>query len=91
MTHVGREYMVRVCVHECVRVCVCVCSVYHDATRCCLLSHASAIWCVDKKQASDCPCVFARALSCSHNTDAVDVHGDPFYVHDVNFTTGGRG
>merc|ERR1711934_932109 len=26
--------------------------------------------------------------SCSHNTDAVDVHGDPFYVHDVNFTTG---
>jgi len=26
--------------------------------------------------------------TCSHNTDAVDVHGDPFYVHNVNFTTG---
>jgi len=26
--------------------------------------------------------------SCSHNTDAVDVHGQPFWVHDVNFTTG---
>jgi len=26
--------------------------------------------------------------SCSHNTDAVDVHGEPFWVHDVNFTTG---
>ena len=25
---------------------------------------------------------------CSHNTDAVDVHGEPFYIHDVNFTTG---
>lgn len=25
---------------------------------------------------------------CSHNTDAVDVHGTPFYVHNVNFTTG---
>ena len=24
----------------------------------------------------------------SHNTDAVDIHGSPFYVHDVNFTTG---
>jgi polygalacturonase len=26
--------------------------------------------------------------TCSHNTDAVDVHGEPFYIHDVNFTTG---
>ena len=26
--------------------------------------------------------------SCSHNTDAVDIHGQPFYIHDVNFTTG---
>ena len=26
--------------------------------------------------------------TCSHNTDALDVHGSPFYVHDVNFTTG---
>jgi len=26
--------------------------------------------------------------TCSHNTDAVDIHGQPFYVHDVNFTTG---
>ena len=26
--------------------------------------------------------------TCSHNTDAVDVHGSPFYVHGVNFTTG---
>ena len=25
---------------------------------------------------------------CSHNTDAVDVHGTPFYIHNVNFTTG---
>lgn len=25
---------------------------------------------------------------CSHNTDAVDVHGSPFYIHGVNFTTG---
>ena len=25
---------------------------------------------------------------CSHNTDAVDIHGSPFYIHDVNFTTG---
>jgi len=24
----------------------------------------------------------------SHNTDAVDVHGSPFYIHGVNFTTG---
>ena len=24
----------------------------------------------------------------SHNTDAVDVHGDPFYVHDCYFNTG---
>jgi polygalacturonase len=24
----------------------------------------------------------------AHNTDAVDVHGSPFYVHHVNFTTG---
>jgi len=24
----------------------------------------------------------------SHNTDAVDVHGTPFYVHDCNFDTG---
>ena len=23
-----------------------------------------------------------------HNTDAVDIHGSPFYVHGVNFTTG---
>ena len=26
--------------------------------------------------------------TCSHNTDAVDIHGSPFFVHDVNFTTG---
>ena len=26
--------------------------------------------------------------TCSHNTDAVDVHGTPFFIHDVNFTTG---
>lgn len=26
--------------------------------------------------------------TCSHNTDAVDVHGEPFYIHNVNFTTG---
>ena len=26
--------------------------------------------------------------TCSHNTDAVDVHGDPFWIHSVNFTTG---
>jgi hypothetical protein len=26
--------------------------------------------------------------TCSHNTDAVDIHGQPFYVHNVNFTTG---
>ena len=26
--------------------------------------------------------------TCSHNTDAVDVHGDPFWIHGVNFTTG---
>ena len=26
--------------------------------------------------------------TCSHNTDAVDVHGSPFFIHDVNFTTG---
>ena len=26
--------------------------------------------------------------TCSHNTDAVDIHGTPFYVHNVNFTTG---
>eukprot|EP00041_Stephanoeca_diplocostata_P017903 m.369530 g.369530 ORF g.369530 m.369530 type:complete len:413 (+) comp20851_c0_seq8:167-1405(+) len=26
--------------------------------------------------------------TCSHNTDAVDVHGQPFFVHNVNFTTG---
>jgi len=26
--------------------------------------------------------------ACSHNTDAVDVHGSPFYIHSVNFTTG---
>lgn len=26
--------------------------------------------------------------TCSHNTDAVDIHGSPFYVHNVNFTTG---
>jgi len=24
----------------------------------------------------------------SHNTDAVDVHGQPFYIHNCNFTTG---
>ena len=24
----------------------------------------------------------------SHNTDAVDVHGSPFFIHHVNFTTG---
>lgn len=24
----------------------------------------------------------------SHNTDAVDVHGSPFWIHHVNFTTG---
>ena len=29
-----------------------------------------------------------RRGTCSHNTDAVAVHGAPFYVHDVNFTTG---
>ena len=27
-------------------------------------------------------------LTCSHNTDAVDVHGTPLYIHNVNFTTG---
>jgi hypothetical protein len=26
--------------------------------------------------------------ACSHNTDAVDIHGSPFFVHGVNFTTG---
>lgn len=26
--------------------------------------------------------------ACAHNTDAVDVHGEPFYIHNVNFTTG---
>lgn len=26
--------------------------------------------------------------TCSHNTDAVDVHGSPFYIHHVNFNTG---
>ena len=30
----------------------------------------------------------AEDLTCSHNTDAVDVHGTPFYIHNVNFTTG---
>jgi polygalacturonase len=29
-----------------------------------------------------------KDLTCSHNTDAVDVHGTPFYIHNVNFTTG---
>ena len=29
-----------------------------------------------------------KSDTCSHNTDAVDVHGDPFYVHGVNFSTG---
>ena len=29
-----------------------------------------------------------KTNTCSHNTDAVDVHGQPFYIHDVNFTTG---
>ena len=29
-----------------------------------------------------------RKGTCSHNTDAVDVHGDPFWIHSVNFTTG---
>ena len=29
-----------------------------------------------------------RDNKCSHNTDAVDVHGSPFYIHNVNFTTG---
>ena len=26
----------------------------------------------------------AKTNTCSHNTDAVDVHGSPFWVHDVN-------
>lgn len=26
--------------------------------------------------------------TCAPNTDALDIHGTPFYVHDVNFTTG---
>jgi polygalacturonase len=30
----------------------------------------------------------AADLTCSHNTDAVDVHGDPFWIHSCNFTTG---
>lgn len=29
-----------------------------------------------------------RHNTCSHNTDAVDIHGSPFFVHNVNFTTG---
>ena len=33
---------------------------------------------------SDCE----KHNSCSHNTDAVDIHGSPFFVHSVNFTTG---
>eukprot|EP00047_Mylnosiga_fluctuans_P005993 m.244113 g.244113 ORF g.244113 m.244113 type:complete len:406 (+) comp14390_c0_seq1:8-1225(+) len=30
----------------------------------------------------------SQAPNPSHNTDAVDVHGSPFYIHDCNFTTG---
>lgn len=32
------------------------------------------------------PC--EKTGTCSHNTDAVDVHGAPFWIHSVNFTTG---
>lgn len=32
--------------------------------------------------------VCEKTNTCSHNTDAVDVHGSPFYIHNVNFTTG---
>ena len=32
--------------------------------------------------------VCEQTTTCSHNTDAVDVHGTPFYIHNVNFTTG---
>ena len=31
------------------------------------------------------PCVSSH--TCAQNTDAVDVHGTPFYIHTVNFTT----
>jgi len=30
----------------------------------------------------------SRAKDPSHNTDAVDIHGTPFYVHDSYFSTG---
>eukprot|EP00040_Diaphanoeca_grandis_P019896 m.105415 g.105415 ORF g.105415 m.105415 type:complete len:430 (-) comp27645_c0_seq2:249-1538(-) len=47
----------------------------------CELSHIKVL---NPSSTGDC----ANDNSCSHNTDAVDIHGDPFWVHDVNFTTG---
>eukprot|EP01051_Picozoa_sp_SAG22_P004325 SAG22_NODE_229_length_14598_cov_13.257052_6_plen_980_part_00 len=47
----------------------------------CELSHISVI---NPPSTGDCE----KTTTCSHNTDAVDVHGSPFYIHNVNFTTG---
>ena len=47
----------------------------------CELSHISVL---NPPSTGDCE----KKNTCSHNTDAVDVHGTPFYIHNVNFTTG---
>ena len=47
----------------------------------CELSHVSVL---NPPSTGDCE----KKNACSHNTDAVDVHGTPFYIHNVNFTTG---
>eukprot|EP01052_Picozoa_sp_SAG31_P048835 SAG31_NODE_10404_length_1142_cov_1.204219_1_plen_307_part_00 len=47
----------------------------------CELSHISVL---NPPSTGDCE----KTNACSHNTDAVDVHGTPFYIHNVNFTTG---